>query len=94
MARLTFKLAKDYGKAPWTMPLPEFGKHYYNLGRSAAYAAAARGDIPVIRIGGKLLGLPRVAELSLVRPTRLSTHGATSCCRQAGAWKFRQFVRS
>jgi hypothetical protein len=63
MARLTFKLAKDYGKTPWT--IPEFGKHYYNLGRSTAYAAAARGDIPVIRIGGKLLGLPRVAEAQL-----------------------------
>lgn len=65
MARLSFKLAKDYGKTPWTMPIPEFGKHYYNLGRSAAYAAAARGDIPVIRIGGKLLGLPRAAEAQL-----------------------------
>jgi hypothetical protein len=47
------------------MPLPEFGKRYYSLSRSAAYAAAARGDIPVIRIGGKLLGLPRVAEAQL-----------------------------
>jgi hypothetical protein len=52
-------------EAPWTMPIPEFGKHYYNLGRSAAYAAAARREIPVIRIGGKLLGLPRVAEVQL-----------------------------
>jgi hypothetical protein len=50
---------------PWTMPLPEFGKRYYSLGRSASYAAAARGDIPVIRVGGKLLGLPRVAEAQL-----------------------------
>jgi hypothetical protein len=50
---------------PWTMPLPQFGKRYYSLGRSASYAAAARGDIPVIRVGGKLLGLPRVAEAQL-----------------------------
>jgi hypothetical protein len=28
---------------PWTMPIPEFGKRYYGLGRSAAYAAASRG---------------------------------------------------
>jgi hypothetical protein len=56
---------------PWTMPLPEFGRHYYGLGRSAAYAAAARGDIPVIRIGGRLLGLPRVAELELSRRSPL-----------------------
>ena len=52
-------------ETPWTMPIPEFGKRYYSLSRSAAYAAAARGDIPVIRIGGKLLGLPRVAEAEL-----------------------------
>jgi hypothetical protein len=55
-------------QAPWTMPLPEFGRRYYSLGRSAAYAAAARGEIPVIRIGGKLLGLPRVAEAQLSAP--------------------------
>jgi len=47
------------------MPIPEFGRRYYNLGRSAAYAAAARREIRVIRIGGKLLGLPRVAEAQL-----------------------------
>ena len=55
----------ESNERPWTMPLPEFGKRYYGLGRSASYAAAARGDIPVIRVGGKLLGLPRVAEIQL-----------------------------
>jgi hypothetical protein len=55
-------------QVPWTMPIPEFGKRYYNLGRSAAYAAAARREIPVIRVGGKLLGLPRVAERQLSTP--------------------------
>jgi hypothetical protein len=57
-------MTKD-SKTPWTMPIPEFGRRYYSLGRSAAYAAAARGEIPVIRVGGKLLGLPRVAEAQL-----------------------------
>jgi hypothetical protein len=52
-------------ETPWTMPVPEFGKRYYGLGRSAAYAAAARGDIPVKRVGGKLMGLPHVAEAEL-----------------------------
>ncbi len=52
---------------PWTMPLPKFGKRYYLLGRSASYAAAARGDIPTIKVGGKILGLPRVAEAQLTR---------------------------
>ena len=50
---------------PWVMPIPELGKQYYGLGRSAAYAAAHRGDIPSIRIGGKLLGLVRAAEAQL-----------------------------
>jgi hypothetical protein len=52
---------------PWTMPLPKFGKHYYGLGRSATYAAAHAGSIPVIRVGGKILGLVRVAEAQLSR---------------------------
>jgi hypothetical protein len=54
---------------PWTMPLPQFGKRYYSLGRSASYAAANRGDIPVTRVGGKILGLVRVAEAQLSRGT-------------------------
>ena len=57
---------KDKGEeTPWHMPIPEFGKRYYGLGRSAAYAAASRGDIPVKRIRGKLVGLPRAAEAEL-----------------------------
>jgi hypothetical protein len=55
----------DTRETPWTMPIVEFGKLYYGLGRSAAYAAAARGDIPVKRVGGKLMGLPRAAEAEL-----------------------------
>jgi hypothetical protein len=55
---------KDTGdETPWHMPIPEFGKRYYGLGRSAA--AVSRGDIPVKRIGGKLVGLPRAAEAEL-----------------------------
>jgi hypothetical protein len=40
-----------------TLTVPEAGRDYYGLGRNAAYAAARRGDIPVIRIG-KLLRVP------------------------------------
>jgi hypothetical protein len=55
------------------MPIAEFGRRYYGLGRSAAYGAAKRREIPVLRIGGKLMGLPHVAEaelrgLAAVRP--------------------------
>jgi hypothetical protein len=42
---------------PHTLSVPEAGKRYFQLSRNAAYAAAARGDIPVIRIG-KLLRVP------------------------------------
>jgi hypothetical protein len=37
-----------------TMAVPDAGRHYFDLSRNAAYAAAARGDIPTIRIGRKL----------------------------------------
>jgi len=37
-----------------TMSVPAAGWFYFRLGKNAAYAAARRGDIPTIRIGGKL----------------------------------------
>lgn len=36
-----------------TMSIPEAGKLVAGLGRSASYAAASRGDIPIIKIGGR-----------------------------------------
>ena len=42
------------------MTIPEAGKRYFGVGRSAAYEAARRGEIPTIRIGRKLL-VPIVA---------------------------------
>jgi excisionase family DNA binding protein len=44
---------------PQVMTVPEAGK-ILGLGRNAAYEAAKRGDIPIIRIG-KLKRVPRVA---------------------------------
>jgi len=41
------------------MTVPEAGRKL-GLGRNAAYEAAARGDIPTIKIG-KLLRVPKVA---------------------------------
>jgi hypothetical protein len=41
-------------EAPRTLSVPNAGKRYFDLGRGAAYAAAARGEIPTIRIGRKL----------------------------------------
>jgi excisionase family DNA binding protein len=37
-----------------TLSVPQAGRRYFDLGRGASYAAAARGEIPVIRIGRKI----------------------------------------
>jgi hypothetical protein len=48
---------------PKTISVPEAGRRYFNLARNAAYEAARRGDLPVIRIGGRL----RVPVVALER---------------------------
>ena len=42
-----------------TMSVPEAGRRL-GIGRNAAYEAAARGEIPMIRIGRRML-VPRAA---------------------------------
>ena len=42
-----------------TMSVPEAGRRL-GIGRNAAYDAAARGEIPMIRIGRRML-VPKVA---------------------------------
>jgi len=55
---------------PLTMSVPEAGKKYFGLSRNAAYDAAARGDLPVIRIG-RLLRCPvRALEAMLDIPKK------------------------
>jgi hypothetical protein len=44
-------------EAPLTISVPEAGKRYFALSRNGSYAAASRGEIPVIRIG-RLLRVP------------------------------------
>jgi hypothetical protein len=46
-----------------TLDVPEAGRIYFGLGRNASYDAAKRGEIPVIRIGGRL----RVPVVALER---------------------------
>lgn len=43
-----------------TMTVPEAGKTYYGLSVNGSYQAAARGDIPTIRVG-RLLKVPIMA---------------------------------
>ena len=46
-----------------TISVPEAGRQYFALARNASYDAARRGEIPVIRIGGRL----RVPIIALER---------------------------
>ena len=41
-------------EAAKTISVPAAGRRYFDLGKNASYAAAARGEIPVIRIGSRL----------------------------------------
>jgi hypothetical protein len=48
-----------------TMSVPAAGKHYFNLSRNASYAAAARGQIPTITIGGRIFAVVAALERML-----------------------------
>ena len=39
----------------FVLTIPQAGRKFYGVGRSASYEAARRGEIPTIRIGRKLL---------------------------------------
>lgn len=53
-----------------TMSVPDAGKEYFDLSRNGSYAAAARGEIPTIKIG-KLLRVPvQALEQMLANPTK------------------------
>jgi hypothetical protein len=44
-------------EAPLTISVPEAGRRFLGLSRNGSYAAASRGDIPIIKIG-RLLRVP------------------------------------
>ena len=44
-------------QGPYVTTVPKAGRKYLDLGRSASYAAAKRGEIPVIMVG-KLMKVP------------------------------------
>ncbi|MGH7223683.1 MAG: helix-turn-helix domain-containing protein [Gemmataceae bacterium] len=56
-----------------TMSVPEAGKKYFGLSKNAAYAAARRGQIPTIPIGGRLfvpvVAMERMIESGKAGPT-------------------------
>ena len=47
------------------MSVPEAGRIYFGLGRSGSYEASARGDIPTIRVGGRLRAVIAALEKRL-----------------------------
>jgi hypothetical protein len=54
---------------PKTLSVPQAGRDYFGLSRNGAYAAAARGEIPTVKIG-RLLRVPiRALEQMLDRAT-------------------------
>jgi Helix-turn-helix domain len=55
--------------APLTISVPEAGRKYFGLSRNGAYNAAARGDIPTVRVG-KLLRVPVRALESMLDQAR------------------------
>ncbi len=63
-------------EGPLTLTVPAAGKKYFGLSRNAAYDAAARGEIPTIRIG-RLLRVPvRALERMLDRAAEQSDAAA------------------
>ena len=48
-----------------TLSVPEAGRIYFDLGMNASYEAAKRGDIPTIKIGGKIRALVPAIEQML-----------------------------
>jgi hypothetical protein len=59
------KKARAPLEAPLTMTIPEAGKRYFGLSRNGSYDAAARGEIPTIKIGKKLFVPVRAMEALL-----------------------------
>lgn len=58
---------------PLTISVPEAGRRYFGLSRNASYMAAARGELPTVRIG-RLLRVPvRALEHMLDKATESKT---------------------
>jgi Helix-turn-helix domain len=71
---------------PITISVPEAGKRYFGLSRNGSYDAAARGEIPTIKIG-RLLRVPVLALERMIErasepsgsPQRLGPHPRRRC---------------
>jgi hypothetical protein len=55
-----------------TMDVPQAGRLYFGLGRNASYDAAKRGQIPIIKIGGRIRAVVPAIERMLVEAGKKS----------------------
>jgi hypothetical protein len=55
---------------PKTLSVPKAGRAYFDMGRNASYDAAARGEIPTIRVGRRLRVPIRALEQMLEMPPK------------------------
>ena len=69
-------------EAPITLTVPEAGRRYFGLSRNAAYDAAKRGDLPVVRVG-KLL---RAGESDEFEPAEARPMRAAKPRRFCASW--------
>ena len=74
---------------PVTISVPQAGRDYLGLGKNAAYQAAARGEIPVLKFGGKLrvpvVALKRLLENAGTQPRDTSLAFSPSSGADSGA---------
>jgi hypothetical protein len=68
-----------------TMSVPEAGRLYFNLTRNASYAAAKRGDIPTIKIGGRVL-VPIAALNRVLDPQATPASDSNEAGRALDEW--------
>jgi hypothetical protein len=57
-----------------TMSVPQAGRHFFGLGEQASYRAAARREIPCVRIGNRMFASVPAIQLMLMEAGR--THRA------------------
>jgi len=60
---------------PLTLSVPEAGRRYFGLSKNAAYRAAARGEIPTIKLGNLLKVPVRLLEAMLDGESRTQRRG-------------------
>jgi len=57
------------------MSIPEAGRHFFDLGRSASYSAAKNGFIPTINLGTRKRAIVAAIEERLLQAANESTPG-------------------